>query len=125
VVNPAARAAPATDGASERELDAGDQQLLSYREEGAGRGGTAEYAAPQVVPSRTGAEPGVAVAAVVDRAREAGVTQPDIEATDLFALIYMVDSPAEFARPLDSDIRWRCMTIAPNSIGPRVRHRSR
>ncbi|WP_157120542.1 hypothetical protein [Nocardia fusca] len=62
---------------------------------------------------------------MVDRAREAGVAQPDIEATDLFALIYMVDSPAEFARPLDSDIRWRCMAIAPNSIGPRVRHRSR
>lgn len=59
---------------------------------------------------------GPAVAAVMDRAREAGVVQPGIEATDLFALIYMVDSLADFARPVDSDIWRRYMAITLNGI---------
>ncbi|MGW5385047.1 TetR/AcrR family transcriptional regulator [Nocardia sp. NPDC003963] len=61
-------------------------------------------------------EIGPAVAAVMDRARTAGVVQPGIEATDLFALIYMVDSLAEFARPIDSDIWRRYMAITLNGI---------
>ncbi|MEV3965131.1 helix-turn-helix domain-containing protein [Nocardia sp. NPDC050193] len=64
----------------------------------------------------TGEALGPAVAAVMDRARAAGVVQPGIEATDLFALIYMVDSLAEFARPIDSDIWRRYMAIALNGI---------
>lgn len=59
---------------------------------------------------------GPAVAAVMQRARDAGVVQPGIEATDLFALIYMVDSLAEFARPVDSDIWRRYMAITLNGI---------
>ncbi|MGI5216671.1 TetR/AcrR family transcriptional regulator [Nocardia sp. CA-290969] len=59
---------------------------------------------------------GPAVAAVMERARDAGVVQPGIEATDLFALIYMVDSLAEFARPVDSDIWRRYMAITLNGI---------
>lgn len=59
---------------------------------------------------------GPAVAAVMERAREAGVVQPGIEATDLFALIYMVDSLADFARPVDPDIWRRYMAITLNGI---------
>ncbi|MEU4315170.1 helix-turn-helix domain-containing protein [Nocardia sp. NPDC024068] len=59
---------------------------------------------------------GPAVAAVMERARVAGVVQPEIEATDLFALIYMVDSLAEFARPVDPDIWRRYMAITLNGI---------
>ncbi|WP_280422555.1 TetR/AcrR family transcriptional regulator [Nocardia carnea] len=59
---------------------------------------------------------GPAVAAVMERARDAGVLQPGIAATDLFALIYMVDSLAEFARPVDSDIWRRYMAITLNGI---------
>lgn len=59
---------------------------------------------------------GPAVAAVMERARNAGVLQPGIEATDLFALIYMVDSLAEFARPVDSDLWRRYMAITLNGI---------
>ncbi|NKY33893.1 TetR/AcrR family transcriptional regulator [Nocardia speluncae] len=59
---------------------------------------------------------GPAVAAVMERARNAGVLQPGIEDTDLFALIYMVDSLAEFARPVDSDIWRRYMAITLNGI---------
>ncbi|MCX0271543.1 hypothetical protein NLM24_12645 [Nocardia zapadnayensis] len=44
------------------------------------------------------------------------MVQPGVEATDLFALIYMVDSLAEFARPIDSDIWRRYMAIALNGI---------
>ncbi|MGW1740427.1 TetR/AcrR family transcriptional regulator [Nocardia sp. NPDC001965] len=61
-------------------------------------------------------EIGPAVAAVMDRARAAGVVAPGIEATDLFALIYMVDSLAEFARPIDSEIWRRYMAITLNGI---------
>ncbi|MFI2231706.1 TetR/AcrR family transcriptional regulator [Nocardia testacea] len=64
----------------------------------------------------TGEDLGPAVAAVMERARKAGVVQPGIEATDLFALIYMVDSLAEFARPIDSDIWRRYVAIALNGI---------
>ncbi|MEU1981952.1 helix-turn-helix domain-containing protein [Nocardia sp. NPDC019395] len=59
---------------------------------------------------------GPVVAAVMERARDAGVVQPGIEATDLFALIYMVDSLADFARPVDSDIWRRYMAITLNGI---------
>ncbi|WP_328387532.1 TetR/AcrR family transcriptional regulator [Nocardia sp. NBC_00416] len=61
-------------------------------------------------------EIGPTVAAVMERARAAGVVQPGIEATDLFALIYMVDSLADFARPIDSDIWRRYMAITLNGI---------
>ncbi|MEU1955044.1 hypothetical protein [Nocardia rhamnosiphila] len=44
------------------------------------------------------------------------MVQPGIEATELFALIYMGDSPAEFARPIDSDIWRRYTAIALNGI---------
>lgn len=52
----------------------------------------------------------------MDCARAAGVMRPGIEATDLFALIYMVDSLAGFARPIDSGIWRRYMAITLNGI---------
>ncbi|WP_063039637.1 TetR/AcrR family transcriptional regulator [Nocardia grenadensis] len=57
-----------------------------------------------------------AVAAIVARAREAGVLQPDIEPSDLFAIIHMVDGLAEFAKPINPDIWRRYMAITLNGI---------
>ncbi|WP_327150170.1 TetR/AcrR family transcriptional regulator [Nocardia sp. NBC_01329] len=57
-----------------------------------------------------------AVAAIVGRAREAGVLQPDIEPSDLFALIHMVDGLAEFAKPVNPEIWRRYMAIVLNGI---------
>ncbi|MGW0003194.1 TetR/AcrR family transcriptional regulator [Nocardia grenadensis] len=57
-----------------------------------------------------------AVAAIVARAREAGVLQPDIEPSDLFAMIHMVDGLAEFAKPINPDIWRRYMAITLNGI---------
>ncbi|MFQ6226608.1 TetR/AcrR family transcriptional regulator [Nocardia sp. NPDC002869] len=57
-----------------------------------------------------------AVAAIVGRAREAGVLQPDIEPSDLFAMIHMVDGLAEFAKPINPEIWRRYMAITLNGI---------
>ncbi|MFI5717894.1 TetR/AcrR family transcriptional regulator [Nocardia sp. NPDC051750] len=57
-----------------------------------------------------------AVAAIVTRARDAGVLQPDIEPSDLFAMIHMVDGLAEFAKPINPEIWRRYMAIALNGI---------
>ncbi|MEU4314344.1 helix-turn-helix domain-containing protein [Nocardia sp. NPDC024068] len=57
-----------------------------------------------------------AVAAIVARAREAGVLQPDIEPSDLFAMIHMVDGLAEFAKPINPDVWRRYMAITLNGI---------
>ncbi len=57
-----------------------------------------------------------AVAAIVERARAAGALQPDIEPSDLFAMIHMVDGLAEFAKPINSDIWRRYMAITLNGI---------
>lgn len=57
-----------------------------------------------------------AVAAIVTRAREAGVLQPDIEPSDLFALIHMVDGLAEFAKPINPEIWRRYLAITLNGI---------
>ncbi|MGI5216841.1 TetR/AcrR family transcriptional regulator [Nocardia sp. CA-290969] len=57
-----------------------------------------------------------AVAAIVQRAREAGVLQPDIEPSDLFALIHMVDGLAEFAKPINPEIWRRYLAITLNGI---------
>jgi AcrR family transcriptional regulator len=57
-----------------------------------------------------------AIVAIVDRARDAGVLQPDIEASDLFAIIHMVDGLAEFAKPINPEIWRRYMAITLNGI---------
>ncbi|NKY35563.1 TetR/AcrR family transcriptional regulator [Nocardia speluncae] len=57
-----------------------------------------------------------AIAAIVERARAAGVLQPDIEPSDLFALVHMVDGFVEFAKPIDPEIWRRYMVITLNGI---------
>ncbi|GGL35915.1 TetR/AcrR family transcriptional regulator [Nocardia jinanensis] len=57
-----------------------------------------------------------AVAEIVARAREAGVLQPEIEPSDLFAMIHMVDGLAEFAKPINPEIWRRYMAITLNGI---------
>ena len=57
-----------------------------------------------------------AITALVQRAQAAGVLQPGIETSDVFALIHMVDSLAEFTRPVDPDVWRRYMAIALNGI---------
>ncbi|WP_328387302.1 TetR/AcrR family transcriptional regulator [Nocardia sp. NBC_00416] len=57
-----------------------------------------------------------AVGGIVDRARDAGVLQPDIEPSDLFAMIHMVDGLAEFAKPINPEIWRRYMAITLNGI---------
>lgn len=56
------------------------------------------------------------IAAVVDRAREAGALQPDIEPSDFFALIHMVDAIAEFSKPVNPNTWQRYMAIALNGV---------
>ncbi|MFD0363503.1 TetR/AcrR family transcriptional regulator [Nocardia sp. GCM10030253] len=56
------------------------------------------------------------VAAVIDRARDAGTLAPDVEASDFFALIHMVDAIAEFSRPVNPDVWQRYMAIALNGV---------
>ncbi|MGX1804573.1 TetR/AcrR family transcriptional regulator [Nocardia sp. NPDC055321] len=56
------------------------------------------------------------ISAVVDRARAAGVIQPEIEPSDIFALVHMVDSLAEFARPVNPDLWKRYEAVILNGI---------
>ncbi|MEV6427205.1 TetR/AcrR family transcriptional regulator [Nocardia sp. NPDC051463] len=56
------------------------------------------------------------VAAVIDRARDAGTLAPDVEASDFFALIHMVDALAEFSRPVNPNVWQRYMAIALNGV---------
>ncbi|ONM48155.1 TetR/AcrR family transcriptional regulator [Nocardia donostiensis] len=56
------------------------------------------------------------VAAIVARARDAGIIQPDIEATDFFALIHMVEGLAEFAKPVNPQVWRRYMALTLNGI---------
>jgi AcrR family transcriptional regulator len=56
------------------------------------------------------------VAAIIDRARDVGALQPDIEASDFFALIHMVDALAEFSKPVNPDAWKRYMAIALNGV---------
>ncbi|WP_067704414.1 TetR/AcrR family transcriptional regulator [Nocardia jejuensis] len=56
------------------------------------------------------------VAALVDRAREAGAIQHDIEASDFFALVHMVDALAEFAKPVNPDIWKRYQNVVLNGV---------
>lgn len=56
------------------------------------------------------------VARVIDRAREAGTLQEDIETSDFFALIHMVDAVGEFARPINPNVWRRYMAIALNGM---------
>ncbi|GAA5069306.1 TetR/AcrR family transcriptional regulator [Nocardia callitridis] len=54
--------------------------------------------------------------AIYLRAKEAGVLAPGVEASDLFAMIHMVDGIAEFARPSNPDVWQRYMAIALNGV---------
>ncbi len=56
------------------------------------------------------------VAAVINRARAAGTLAPDVQGTDFFALIHMVDGLAEFSRPVNPDAWQRYMAIALNGV---------
>ncbi|MEV0248944.1 TetR family transcriptional regulator [Nocardia sp. NPDC050712] len=56
------------------------------------------------------------VAAIVDRARAAGALQPDIEASDFFALVHMVGALAEFAKPVTADLWQRYLAIGLNGV---------
>ncbi|MCA2206462.1 TetR/AcrR family transcriptional regulator [Nocardia rosealba] len=56
------------------------------------------------------------VAAIVDRARDAGAVHSDITTTDFFALIHMVNSFMEFAAPVNPDVWQRYMAVALNGV---------
>lgn len=53
---------------------------------------------------------------LVERARETGALHPDVEPTDLFALVHMVDGFAEFCRPVAPETWRRYMAVALNGV---------
>lgn len=56
------------------------------------------------------------VAAIIDRARDSGALQPDVEPSDFFALIHMVDAIADFSKPVNPNTWQRYMAIALNGV---------
>lgn len=54
--------------------------------------------------------------AVIQRAKDAGVLQPDIEPADFFAMVNMVDGIAGFARPVNPDVWERYMALILNGV---------
>lgn len=56
------------------------------------------------------------VARIVDRAREAGALQPDVVASDFFAMVHMVDGLTEFARPVNDQVWRRYMALVLNGV---------
>ncbi|MET9485323.1 helix-turn-helix domain-containing protein [Nocardia sp. NPDC006630] len=54
--------------------------------------------------------------AVIRRAKEAGALHPSVEAGDFFAMVNMVDGVAGFARPVNTDVWQRYMTIVLNGV---------
>ena len=52
-----------------------------------------------------------AITEIVVRAREAGLLRPDVTDTDFFALIHMVASISDFARPVNTDVWRRYFTL--------------
>ncbi|MFI6868926.1 TetR/AcrR family transcriptional regulator [Nocardia sp. NPDC050406] len=53
---------------------------------------------------------------VVQRAKDAGVLQPEIEPGDLFAMVNMVDAVAGFARPVNPEVWRRYMALILNGV---------
>ncbi|QIS14991.1 TetR/AcrR family transcriptional regulator [Nocardia arthritidis] len=53
---------------------------------------------------------------LVERAQEAGVLAPGVDASDFFALIHMIDGIAEFAAPANTEVWRRYMAIALNGL---------
>lgn len=53
---------------------------------------------------------------VVQRAKDAGVIQPEIEPGDFFAMVNMVDALAGFARPVNPGVWRRYMAVVLNGI---------
>lgn len=54
--------------------------------------------------------------AVIQRAKDAGAIQPEIESGDFFAMVNMVDAVAGFARPVNPEVWQRYMTLVLNGI---------
>ncbi|MTE12582.1 TetR/AcrR family transcriptional regulator [Nocardia aurantiaca] len=54
--------------------------------------------------------------AVIQRAKDAGALQPDIEPADFFAMVNMVDGMAGFARPVNPDVWERYMALILNGV---------
>ncbi|WP_067660079.1 TetR/AcrR family transcriptional regulator [Nocardia harenae] len=53
---------------------------------------------------------------IVERARAAGDLHPDVQTTDLFALVHMIDSFAEFCRPVAPETWRRYLAVALNGV---------
>lgn len=56
------------------------------------------------------------IAAIIERAREAGALQPEIEPSDFLALVHMVDAVAEFANPVNPIAWQRYAAIVLNGV---------
>ncbi|WP_067687541.1 TetR/AcrR family transcriptional regulator [Nocardia jejuensis] len=54
--------------------------------------------------------------AVINRAKDVGALQPDIENGDFFAMVNMVDAVAGFARPVNTTVWRRYMTLILNGV---------
>ncbi|MFE3192525.1 TetR/AcrR family transcriptional regulator [Nocardia sp. NPDC059240] len=54
--------------------------------------------------------------AVIQRAKDVGALQPDVEAGDFFAMVNMVDGIAGFARPVNPDVWERYMALILNGV---------
>ncbi|UFS93156.1 TetR/AcrR family transcriptional regulator [Nocardia huaxiensis] len=54
--------------------------------------------------------------AVIGRAKQAGVLQPEIETTDFFGMVNMVDGVAGFARSVNPDVWRRYMALILNGV---------
>lgn len=53
---------------------------------------------------------------VIQRAKDAGALQPDIEPHDFFALVNMVEAIGGFARPVNPDVWERYMALVLNGV---------
>ncbi|MBL1074792.1 TetR/AcrR family transcriptional regulator [Nocardia sp. 2] len=56
------------------------------------------------------------MSAVISRAKEAGALQPEIETSDFFAMVNMVDGVAGFARTVNPDVWQRYMAVILNGV---------
>lgn len=57
-----------------------------------------------------------AIEALIERARSAGVLREGIVPSDFFALVSMVEAIADFARPVDTQVWRRYMTIVLDGV---------
>src|SRR5918912_1260601 len=56
---------------------------------------------------------------LIERAREQGVLRPDVAASDMPLLLFMLDGVAEYTREADPDVWRRCLTLVVDGLRAR------